>query len=327
SSKDEAVFSSDPFVSGVFDGVRGHVRVSASRATLTPGLALRETYADARLGNGEIALEDIAGELASGRMNGAATFRRLGDGLAMHARLALSDADTTALLPGTGRAAIAGRVSLQVEADATGRSPAALVGSLTGTGTATLTAAEIAAFNPATFDAVIGAIDQESTIDAAKVRDIATAALDRGNLRVQRADAAFTMAAGDMRLSTAILHGDGADLNATGHFKLPDRQPDARLTFAAPAPAASSAGRPELYLAVHGPLGATQRSVDATSLSAWLTLRAVDREASRIDAIEASRPSTINPGEPSPGPTGTAVTPPAPPALPPAAPAPRRPPR
>src|SRR5262249_32453925 len=39
SSKDEAVFSSDPFVSGVFDGVRGHVRVSASRATLTPGLA------------------------------------------------------------------------------------------------------------------------------------------------------------------------------------------------------------------------------------------------------------------------------------------------
>jgi large subunit ribosomal protein L24 len=244
----------------------------------------------------------------------------------MHGRVALSDADTSALLPGAGRAAIAGRVSVQVEADATGRSPAALVGSLTGTGTATLTAAEIAGFDPAAFDAVIGAVDQESSIDAAKVRDIATAALDRGNLRVERADAAFTIAAGDMRLSTAILHGDGADLNATGHFNLADRQLDARLTFSAPAPAGSSAGRPELYLSVRGPLGATQRTVDATALSAWLTLRAVDREARRIDAIEANRPSAINAGEPSPAPTGTGATPPGPPAAQPVAPAPRRPP-
>lgn len=323
--KDESAFSSEPFAPGVLGGVRGHVRLSASRAVLTPLIALREAYADARLGDGEIALEDVAGELAAGRMNGAVTFRRVGDGAALHARVALSDADPAALLPGSGRAAIAGRASVQVEADATGRSPAALVGSLTGTGTVTLTAAEIAGFDPTTFDAVIGAVDQESSIDAAKVRDIATAALERGSLRVERADAAFTLAAGDVRLSTAILHGNGADLNATGHFNLADRQLDARLTFSAPAPPGSSAGRPELYLNVRGPLGATQRTVDATALSAWLTLRAVDREARRIDAIEAGRASPAIPSELAPAQTGTVVSPPPAPAAPrPIAPAPAR---
>jgi hypothetical protein len=148
-----------------------------------------------------------------------------------------------------------------------------------------------------------------------------TAALERGKLRVERADAAFTIAAGDARLSTAILHGEGADLSATGHFNLADRQLDARLTFSASAPAGSSGGRPEVYVTVRGPLGATQRAVDATTLSAWLTLRAVDREARRIDALEASRAPPLVPSEAPPASTGTAAAPPAA-ALPPAAPPP-----
>jgi large subunit ribosomal protein L24 len=325
-SKDETAYSPEPFASGLFDIVRGRMRLAVHYGALTPGLAVRQSRAEIRMGNGEIAFEDIDGELASGHLTGAVNFRRVGDGVAMHGRLALADADAAALLPADGRA-VAGKVSMQVEADATGRSPAAVIGSLAGTGTVSLAAGEIAGFNPEVFDAVIRAVDQETTIDAAKVRDVTAAALDRGSLQVARADAAFTIAAGDVRLSTAILHGEGADLSATGHFNLADRQLDTRLTFSAPAPAGSSAGRPEVYVAFHGPLGATQRTVDATTFSAWLTLRAVDREARRIDALEAGRAAPLVPSETPPAATGTAVAPPpsAPPTPRPAAPAPRRP--
>ena len=206
---------------------------------------------------------------------------------------------------------------------------AALVGSLAGTGTVSLAAADIAGFDPDAFNAVIRAVDEETTIDAAKVRDIMAAVLERGPLPVQSADAAFTIAAGDVRLSTAILHGRGADLNATGHFNLADRQFDARLTFSASAPAGSSGGRPEVYVTIREPPGATQRAIDATTLSAWLTLRAVDREARRIEALEAGRAPTLVPTEAPPAQTGTvAVPPPAsptPPAPRPVAPPPRRP--
>jgi uncharacterized protein involved in outer membrane biogenesis len=312
-AQDEKGLSPEPFAAGLFDSARGRMRLGATRAVVTPALAARQARADVRLGDGEIALEDVDGELAGGRLTGAMTFRRVGDGVAMHARLALADGDAATLLPGEGRAAIAGKVSVQVEADATGRSPATLLGSLTGTGTATVADSEIAGFAPDTFNAVISALDEETAIDAAKVRDIAAAALDRGSLRVARADAAFTIAAGDVRVSTAILHGDGADLTANGHFNLADRQLDARLAFSAPAPAGTSAGRPELYVAVRGPIGATQRAIDATTLSAWLTLRAVDREARRIDAIEAGRSSpVIAPSEPAPAQTGIATAPPTP---------------
>ena len=325
-SKDETAYSAEPFASGLFDVVHGRVRLALSRGALTPGLAVRQSRAEIRMGKGEIAFEDIDGELASGRLTGRVNFRRVGDGVAMHGRLALADADAAALLPADGRA-VAGKVSLQVEADATGRSPAAVIGSLAGTGTVSLAAGEIAGFNPDAFNVVIHAVDQETTIDAAKVRDVMAVALDRGNLQVAHADAAFTIAAGDVRLSTAILHGEGADLSATGHFNLADRQLDTRLTFSAPAPAESSAGRPEVYVAFHGPLGATQRTVDATTFSAWLTLRAVDREARRIDALEAGRAPPLVPSETPPAATGTAVVPP--PAAPttprPVAPAPRRP--
>jgi hypothetical protein len=309
---DETAFSSEPFASGFFDRVRGRVRLSVANAALTPRLAGRPARANVRLGDGEIALEDIDGELAAGRLTGTVTFRRVGDGVAMHSRLAIAEADAAALLPGEGRAAVAGKLTAQVEADATGRSPAALIGSVAGTGTVSLAGADIAGFDPDAFNAVIRTIGDETTIDAAKVRDIMAAALDRGSLRVERADAAFTIAAGDMRLSTAILHGEGADLNATGHFNLADRQLDARLTFSAPAPAGSSGGRPEVYVTVRGPLGATQRAVDATTLSAWLTLRAVDREARRIDALEAARAPTTVPSEAPQAPAGTAAVPPAP---------------
>jgi uncharacterized protein involved in outer membrane biogenesis len=328
-TKDETAFSPEPFASDAFAGVRGRIQLGVSRAAVTAGLVARQLRASVRLGDGETVLEDIDGELATGRLTGAVTFRRVGDGVAMHGRLALAGADAAALLPGEGRAAVAGKLTAQLEVDASGRSPATLVGSLAGTGTVSLAGAEIAGFDPDAFNAVIRAVDEEITIDAAKVRDIMAVALDRNSLRVESADAAFTIAAGDLRLSTAILHGQGADLNATGHFNLTDRQLDTRLTFSASAPAGSSGGRPEVYVTVRGPLGATQRAIDATTLSAWLTLRAVDREARRIDALEAGRAPALVPTEAPSAATGTATPPPAaaptPPAPRPAAPPPRRP--
>ncbi|HXW24118.1 MAG TPA: AsmA family protein [Xanthobacteraceae bacterium] len=317
---DAAPFSSDPFASGVFDMVHGRLRLSATSAAITPGLAVRQGRADVHIGESEIAFKDIDGELAGGRLTGALTFRRIGEGIATHASFALADADAAALLPGEGRAPLSGRLAFQVEADGSGLSPAMLVGSLTGTGTATLTAGEIAGFDPDAFNAVIRAVEQDSSIDAAKVRDIVAAALDRGSLRVARADGALSLSAGGVRLGTAILHGEGADLSATGHFDLTDRRLDGRLTFTGSAPAEGVGGRPEVYVTLRGPLGATQRTIDVTALSAWLTLRAVDREAKRIDAIEAAaREAGTNPSGAPPEQSGTAApsqspAPPQPPA-------------
>ena len=305
------------------------MHLSATRAVLTPGLAVRQARANLRMGGDEIALDDVEGDLGGGRLTGEIAFRRTADGVAAHSRLALAGADAAAVLPGEGRSAITGRLGIQVEADAAGPSLAALIGSLTGTGTTTLTDGEIAGFDPTAFDVAMRAFDQGSAIDSAKVRDIVAAALDRGGLRVPRADDAFSIAAGQARLSTAIVHGEGGELGVSGHFDFAERRLDARLTFSGAAPEGSSVGRPAVYVAVQGPLGATQRTIDVTALSAWLTLRAVDREAKRIDAIEsAARDAAVVPNSPPPPEAAPAPAPPpraAPRPPPPEQPAARRP--
>ena len=84
---------------------------------------------------------------------------------------------------------------------ASGRSPAAFIGSLAGTGNIALENAQLAGLNPRVFDAVIRAVDLGIPTDANRIRDFVMTALENGTLPVARAEAAITIAAGQARLS------------------------------------------------------------------------------------------------------------------------------
>src|SRR6185312_15147322 len=87
------------------------------------------------------------------------------------------------------------------------------------------------------------------------------------------------------------LHGErGAELALDGSLHVSAADIDARLTLSqAPPPNALIAARPELSVAVKGPLGAPTRAVDTSALVSWLTLRAAELQTRRIEAIEANR--------------------------------------
>jgi large subunit ribosomal protein L24 len=44
--------------------------------------------------------------------------------------------------------------------------------------------------------------------------------------------------------------------------------------------------RPDIYMAIKGPVSAPARNVDVSALTGWLTLRAVDNEARKLRAAE-----------------------------------------
>jgi large subunit ribosomal protein L24 len=48
--------------------------------------------------------------------------------------------------------------------------------------------------------------------------------------------------------------------------------------------------RPEILVLLKGPLSVPKRTVDASALSGFLMLRAVERQSRQIDTIEAERP-------------------------------------
>jgi large subunit ribosomal protein L24 len=70
--------------------------------------------------------------------------------------------------------------------------------------------------------------------------------------------------------------------------------------------------RPEIVINLKGPADAPQRSLDVSSFASWLALRAVEQQAKRLDAIQATKNDPALQPPPPPPPSSPAAAPPAP---------------
>src|SRR4029077_15019190 len=287
---DAPTWAGEPFGDSALSELSGRVDFTAGRAALTPALVARQTRGSVRLGAGEVAIENIEGTLAGGRANGQLSLRLGAEGIAARVKFSLLGGDAAQFLPSDGKAAVLGRVAIQAEVEGSGLSPASLIGSLSGAGTIMLEDAQIAGLDPKAFNAAIRAVEQGSAIDAPRIRDIVATVLDGGPLAVPRLDAAVTVNAGQMRIGPIAVLGQGADLAFSASADLADASLDARLTLSGPIISeGSSSIRPEILMMLKGPYAAPKRTIDVSTLSGWLMLRSVERQAKQIDAMEAQR--------------------------------------
>jgi hypothetical protein len=239
---------------------------------------------------GEIALQNIDGGLAGGRVTGEVAFRRNADGLVSHGHIALADADAATVLQ-TDKKIIDARLTLKADFDSFGSSPAALVRAAHGSGAIALADAHIAGLDPAAFVAAMRVADQGTAIELAKIQSAVNAALASGHLAAPQGDATMTITDGKVGVANVALPAqDGAALALAGALDLNTGAVDARMTLAAPPPPhALIRIRPELAVALKGPLAAPARTLDASALTGWLSLRAAELQTRRLESIEANR--------------------------------------
>jgi large subunit ribosomal protein L24 len=275
----------EPFAASASD-LAGRIEFKAARAALSPALEARQLRGVVRFGPSEVVFDEVEGELANGRLGGRLAFVTGADGVSVRARMTLSDAEAEAIVAGDGRrSAVAGRLAFRAELEASGRSPAAFIGSLAGTGTIALENAQLAGLNPRVFDAVIRAVELGIPSDANRIRDFVMTALENGTLPAARAEAAITVVAGQARLSNIIAQTTGADLAAMANVDLADATLDAMLTLTG-SQVQGGGLRPTISIALKGPLAAPARTVDANALASWLALRAVEQQSKQIDTME-----------------------------------------
>jgi large subunit ribosomal protein L24 len=168
-------------------------------------------------------------------------------------------------------------------------SPVALIGSLQGTGKVTLSDAQFAGLDPRAFDAVTRAVDQGLAIDAVRISDVVSKALDSGQLSVKRAEGTLAVSAGQVRLSNVTADSKDAELSSlAGNFDLTDGSIDVRLVLSGSSQATDA--RPDIFMALKGSVAAPSRSIDVSALTGWLTLRAVENQAKRLREIERATP-------------------------------------
>ncbi len=310
-----ALWSPEPIGAGAFAAMNGAVTFKLDRAALTPALVARDLKGVLRLQPSQITFGDIDGSLAGGRLTGELAVRSDAQKLALRGSVALAGAHAAALLPASNNA-IDGLITLKLQGDSLGLSPDGLVGALHGNGTIALSEAHFAGVDVTAFDAAMRAADQSGSAEAPKIRAAVSAAMDNGRLAVPQGNAEVTVAAGQIHLTKASWHAqNGAEVSVDGMLDLNDAAIDAHLTLSVkPAANALIPGRPELTVAVKGPLTAPERRLDVSTLVAWLTLRAAELQTRRVELLEANRREdvrgpVVRPASPAIRfiPTGTAL--------------------
>ncbi len=282
------VWSSEPFADGALGEFAGQVALKARRLDVLPRLTVREFRATLRLGKDEFTFDDMAGDVGGGRLAGRLSFRAAADGMTAHGKVELTGADAATLLPQAARPPVTGSLGLSAEVEGTGLSPVALIGSLQGSGKITLADAQFAGLDPRAFDVVTRAVDQGLAIDAGRISDVVSKALESGQLSIKRAEGTIAVSAGQVRLNNLTAEGKDAALSIAGSVDLTDGSIDARLLLLGSGEAGGA--RPDIFMALKGPVAAPSRSIDVSALTGWLTLRAVENQAKRLQAIEGASP-------------------------------------
>jgi large subunit ribosomal protein L24 len=143
------------------------------------------------------------------------------------------------------------------------------------------------------------------------------AALASGVLAVPLAEGAITIEGGQARLSGTTVRAQRADVAVSGGVNLAEGALDARLTLSgAGGPGAPASTRPEVFVALKGPLDAPKRTVDVAALASWLALRAVEQQSKKLDVLEGREPAVTPTRAVTPRPAINANTQPAPAAQP-----------
>src|SRR5262249_12611494 len=227
-------------------------------------------------------------------------FRDTVEGLAAEASIDVRNASVSLMVPSDRRPPVLGRLSLKLEARGAGRSPAALVGGLSGGGTLTLERAELASLNPLAIDAAIDAADRGLAIDRERVGRFVTLALETARLNVPLIDGTIAVNSGQVRLNSPVTPAQSADAVIGVAYDMSDDLLDIRITLiGSPKADAPNGQRPELGITLKGPIAAPKRTVEVATLVEWLTMRAVNREAKRLEAIETTT-SSIPAAPPAP---------------------------
>jgi hypothetical protein len=277
-------WAEDPFGDGAFGNFAGKLALKLRRVELMPRLTAREFHATLRLGRNELAFDDMAGVVAGGRLSGTLSFHAGDDGLTAHGKIALAGVEAASLLRAQARPPVTGSLGVSLDVQGAGLSPVALIGSLHGSGTITLNNAELAGLDPRTFDVVTHAVDQGLAVDAARITGVVRKALDSGQLSVRQARGTIAVNAGQMRLRDVTADSADAALALAGDLDLIDGALDAHLVLSGTSQAGGV--RPDIYMALKGPLTDPTRSIDVSALTGWLTLRAIENQARRVQELE-----------------------------------------
>ena len=231
-----------------------------------------------------IGLRSFSGQYAGGALTGSGEIKNdKGTGL-LTGEFGLSEARIEALAPQDN---VRGRADISGSVTATGKSPAAIMASLTGAGAAKGAEIEIKGINAAGLAGILAATENAGLApDAASVETAVGESMRGGALKLAETSLSWTAASGIVRFSPVFEAVEGATLSASlaADFGKQSASIGGKLAFASAEVAAGAA--PEIPFSVTLSSGLYASKFDAQPLEQFLSQRALEREQARVEALQ-----------------------------------------
>jgi len=289
SSDAAQVWSAEPFGAPALTPFEGAIRIVAERAALAPGILLQGAMAEFAFAEGSFALREVQGALGPGTLSGALEAREGAGTRRVAVRARLEGGRIENFVPHPEGVPVAeGSLALAAEIEGEGRSLSEALAGATGGGSLTLDGMRIGGLDAAAFGRIVAATQDDLDLQEARVREGVARDLAAGSLEVERAEAAFAVTGGVLRLRNLALENGPASALASARLDLRTLQLEGELLFSSKAPVdRKGANAPPVSLLLRGPLQAPDRTLDVGALYAFLTGRAIEREIERLEAVQA----------------------------------------
>lgn len=300
-----AGWSNTVFAAPLLGGIDVELALTADR------LALGDTALDGAtmtlsLDEDTLAISGLEGEVAGGTLSGDLTLARDGARADVSGTLALADADLAALVWQADGAPVAtGRVSLAGTFATSGYAPSGLVAELAGEGTLRVGDGRIAAFDTRPLDLLNGPLSGDEPPGEERTRALLEDHLQGGDLAIDGLEATFALSGGMLRASEIAIAGGAMPVIASATIDL--NTLTLRSDWALELQPADTEAVP-VDITFAGPLAAPRRTIDVSALTAWLSLRHLERQVQAVEEqnqeleAEAERYAPVLPAENGPDP-------------------------
>ncbi len=289
-----------PWVDGPLDigqaarATRGRISVSAPALIQGERVLLEALAFDYTWDTEDTRVRGLFGEIGGGTLEVEATLccASVLTDKSLNGRFSLNSVDVDALVEGEPEEVLSGVVTAGGQFQANGDSYQALIGSLTGSGSISVSDLVVARTSPGVF-AEAAAIDNIIELEPEALEGIVVSALDAGPFVADEAAGLFSLTGGTLRVSNVAIEGDGARLMGGGALRLADLTLDSNWTLALTEPVGGNqlitetTGR--VGIGLSGPLRQPQRTLDLTQMVDAIQMRAFELEIDELERLRAEQ--------------------------------------
>jgi hypothetical protein len=258
------------------------------RLDLGAGLVANGVKAVVKADRAGFEVAPLTANLARGEIEVQARLRRDGERFAVNGRMSGRGLDLGMILP---RGLVHGRADTAFEFAGIGDSEADLVSGLGGGGETVIRELAVAKFDPLGLRRAIQKVDPDAEAPkAGQFETIALQELSAGPLSLPRLTVPMVGAAGNLRIGPIVATLEGVTLQATLATTLGTGSRSGRASVTATGEIANWRGAPpQIGIDFAGTLAEPRRSLDVAAVVNAMTVRAVQREIARVEAIEADQ--------------------------------------